>query len=225
MLTPSPRALGAALAFLAVVGCHDAPAPTAPEPDPLFATSPNRTVCEGAVTGTHQNVVVPPNTTCLVTDATIRDNLLILESADAVLRNVEVGGWMGAERPDNVNASDLRVRGDVAIRNGRVAILNFVTITRGSLGIQGMGGGPNAAVVVEDVNLERGHLMVRRNAVEFLSVRRVNAAGNARVSENTGPFPKDVTRNVVGGTLSCLDNEAPFIGGPNEAGEIEGQCF
>ena len=45
-----------------------------------------------------------------------------------------------------------------------------------------------------------------------------------QVLRNLGPGSKTVMQNFVG-HLSCFDNSPPFIGGPNNAQQADGQCF
>jgi hypothetical protein len=45
------------------------------------------------------------------------------------------------------------------------------------------------------------------------------------VFKNAGPGEKTVQANTVREALQCFENEAPFVGGTNTAGQAEGQCF
>jgi hypothetical protein len=58
-----------------------------------------------------------------------------------------------------------------------------------------------------------------------LSVRLNQVHGNVTVSSNTGPGLKETHSNAITGTLTCLDNEQPFVGGPNSAASTMGDCY
>ena len=76
----------------------------------------------------------------------------------------------------------------------------------------------------------RRELHARRNAGQ--GERQGRAAGVATVSgrrsrqhrEIRGSGAKHVVANTIVGTLSCIGNEQPFVGGPNAAAKIEGHC-
>jgi hypothetical protein len=54
-------------------------------------------------------------------------------------------------------------------------------------------------------------------------VNNLNSTGNMHVSRNSGPGNKQVVANTVR-NLVCLDNDPPFVGGPNNAQHTVGQC-
>ena len=57
-----------------------------------------------------------------------------------------------------------------------------------------------------------------------LNISSNQVATDATVSGNKGRVEKNVQANVVGGTLSCVDNELPFLGTFNTAAAFQGQC-
>jgi hypothetical protein len=52
----------------------------------------------------------------------------------------------------------------------------------------------------------------------------LGSSSNMHVSMNSGPGSKTVAENTVK-NLVCLDNDLPFVGGPNNAQHTVGQCF
>jgi hypothetical protein len=50
--------------------------------------------------------------------------------------------------------------------------------------------------------------------------------GNLQVFRTRGLLlPKVVAGNRVGQNVQCFENDPPFVGGPNEAQQSQGQCF
>ena len=75
------------------------------------------------------------------------------------------------------------------------------------------------------MRLDSGSVTVEGNTAGLLFVEHNTVGGDITVSRNQGPGIKYTYRNTVRGTLRCLDNHAPFTGGPNAAAGIEGQCY
>jgi hypothetical protein len=90
------------------------------------------------------------------------------------------------------------------------------------------------AIINNDSPDALGRLRVVNNAVRPLTpdpsdTVGLNIAANhiltaAEVSGTTGTVIKQVHTNTVGGTLSCIGNEPPFVGSFNTAATLEGQC-
>jgi hypothetical protein len=112
------------------------------------------------------------------------------------------------------------VERDVSVRGGSGVRLEEATIGR-RVGIRNVAG--SVFVARSRVN---GALEVADNrVVDGLFVTGTVIGGDAVVSRNRGPGGKQVTENEVAGTLTCLQNDEPFIGFPNTAERFEGQCI
>jgi hypothetical protein len=208
------------------------------------------TMCVGALTGVHDNVIVPSGADCVLTGADVRGNVLIL--SEGSLRAVASG------------PTTTRIAGNVQGDDVEFALLQFQTRVGGDLQIKGSNPGTTTGhdigtVIGGDTQLEandgdlfvdaasiRGELEVIKNTgrleIEFntvgggikiedntvpttgLSVLGNRTPGNLGVFKNAGPGAKQVVNNTVGQNLQCYDNELPFVGGPNVAGKAEGQC-
>ncbi|MFN2563919.1 MAG: hypothetical protein ABR499_02750 [Gemmatimonadaceae bacterium] len=230
------RALASApvLAAIAVVAaCQDATRP-APEERPaggsLAATEmpgEGATRCEGVFTGaSFDHVYVPPRASCSLYNSVVRGNVIALPGSSLFLRDDQVGGDVIGVRAADVQMIRGSVGGNVRIEGSAdpsaVAGVQSTHLAAGSISIEGVAGG---TVYVSFVRLDNGGVRVERNTAGWLFVEHNTAAGDMEVSRNSGPGIKYAYRNTLRGTLRCLDNDLPFVGGPNAAGRIEGQCF
>jgi hypothetical protein len=213
------------IALTAAAGCDPAAQPTGPTAAITVpvASQINDTECRGVITGVHHNVVVPPGALCQIIDAIVLANVKALQGSDVVMRNVDVRGSVEGDRGDNINAENVQVGGTLAVRGGRVTILNFVTVKGGDLEVTGSTG-PNSAVAVEDTEVWAGNVQLIENESQTVRLRRVTTRESIRVLRNRGPGTKQIHFNVAQ-SIQCFDNDLPFEGGPNTAPSIEGQCF
>src|SRR5687768_948399 len=79
------------------------------------------TPCVGMLTGTFDNVVVPPGQTCLLTGATVRGNVKALENSRLVINNSTVGGNVEGDKADLVQVNFSTVRENISIKEGGLA--------------------------------------------------------------------------------------------------------
>ncbi len=81
-------------------------------------------------------------------------------------------------------------------------------------------------VIVDGADVRKGNIQVEKNDVDALLDLVFNrVSGNLQVFENLGAGEKFVQDNDVSQDLQCKENQGPFIGGPNSAGDTEGQCY
>jgi hypothetical protein len=206
------------------------------------------TTCIGVVTGTHDNIVVPPGQTCSVTAATVRGNVKALENSRLRISASNVRGNVEGEKADLVQVVSSRVGGNIVVKEGGPPValapgftgcasavgivtpcevfIDGVTV-EGNIQIEKMHG---TVWVTDSVapNPIRGNVKVEDNFVspveEFIFVSRNEVEQNVQVFKNKGPGRKRVSENVVAQSLQCFENDPPFIGAPNVARDAEGQC-
>jgi hypothetical protein len=206
------------------------------------------TTCIGALTGTHENVVVPRGQTCFLSAATVRGNVKALEDSMLRITQSNVRGNVEGDKADLVQVVSSRVGGNIAVKEGgppvqvapgftgcasAVGISTpcevFITTTkvRGNIQIEKMHG---TVWVTDNVapNPIKGNVKVEDNFVspaeEFIFVSRNEVMQNVQVFKNTGPGRKRVSENTVRQSVQCFENDPPFIGAPNVARDAEGQC-
>jgi hypothetical protein len=207
------------------------------------------TACMGALTGTHDNVVVPPGQSCFVSGATVRGNVKALQDSRLRITGSNVHGNVEGEKADIVQVTGSTVGGNITVKEGgppvavapgftgcqsAVAILTpcevFITTTRvehGNIQVEKMHG---TTWITDTVALSpiRGNVKVEDNLIEplaeFIFVSRNEVEQNVQVFKNKGPGRKRVSENVVHQSVQCFENDPPFIGGPNVARDAQGQC-
>jgi hypothetical protein len=205
------------------------------------------TACLAVVTGTHDNIVVPPGATCFVSGANVRGNIVALQDSRLRVDSSNVGGSIYGEKADVVQVIRTTVRENIIIKEAGppVGVPGFATCAFG---------GPFTtceALVFEsivqegNVQLEKihgtvfieatgvlspigGNVKVEDNlaspAEEFMAVEDSRIRQNLQVFKNRGPGLKNVGGNTVGEDLQCFENEPPFFGGGNVARQAQGQC-
>jgi hypothetical protein len=145
--------------------------------------------------------------------------------------NVVVKDSVASQIEVNQNILDGRVdvRGNVTTEGGVAVSYNDalgnisivdneprdVSVSFGGLDVQG--------------NQTGGNLDVIDNVVQTLpgsgsSITSNEVDGNMAVIRTRGTGAKTVTRNTVAGTLRCFENDPPFVGAPNIAAKLQGQC-
>jgi hypothetical protein len=144
---------------------------------------------------------------------------------------VTIGGSLNALGAKNVRLFAFNVGGDVIVRGGGGGVLVIQGSTvRGVVDVSGVNG--FIAIIDNQSAGALGRLRVVNNVLQPLdatSTVGLNISSNlvatdATVSGNKGRVEKNVQANVVGGTLSCVDNELPFLGTFNTAAAFQGQC-
>jgi hypothetical protein len=150
------------------------------------------TQCVGALTGTHDNVVVPPGAHCEMTNATVIGNVKVLS-----------GG--------SLRASNSRIGGSVQGDNSDWVCLQFGTQVRGNFEVKG---GQLGTTTGHDIStIVNGNTKVEENAgLTFIDAATVG--GNIEILKNTGTL--EVEFNTIGGNIKVEDNVVPavYTGGP-----------
>lgn len=224
---------------LVVSACTDATQPP-PIPDgPRFSHGgPSETICQIFISGTHDNVTVPPGQTCFVSGATILGNVKALQDANLFVLNSTVQGNVEGDGPDALQVfGGSTVGGNIFVTGAGISppVDGFTTVFIGSVG--GLGGITTVlgdvhvlkasanTIFVSEVNFVNGSLKVEDNFTLGLLIINNQVAQNLQVFKNESGGFKNVFGNVVGENLQCFENSPPFLGGPNTAKHAEGQCF
>ena len=218
----------------------------ATEPVPLAASigSASDTECVGTLSGTFDNIVVPPGASCFLQAATVNGNVKALENSRLFFRSSTARGNIEGDNADRVdmiqltNAPRNLVLGSIQIKEGAgFARVCGTDLPNGNIQIHKMGtfvliGGLQCSELGGGNTLARGNIKVEENNIvgslptlPELDIRDNNIGGNVQVFKNVGPGQKTVQDNTVGEDLQCWENGPPFVGGPNTAGKAEGQCF
>jgi len=160
---------------------------------------------------------VPGSSLAITFHSTIRGDVIADGALFDLVSSVVVGSVSIARAPDSETG-----RSEVVVEDSTVV---------GSIAVRESAG----TTLVDRNRVINGDIVVTSNFVppfvpdvgypSQLSVRLNQVHGNVNVSSNTGPGPKEVHSNTVTGTLACLENEEPFVGGPNSAGSTAGDCF
>jgi hypothetical protein len=189
------------------------------------------TKCEGELPfGSYDRVVVPRNTTCSVSGATVAGNLTVRRGATLNGGTVTIGGSLIAKGATNVRLFEFRVEGDVRIEGGGGNLVIQSSTVRGVVDVSGVNG--FIAIINNESPGALGRMRVRNNVLQpldptstvGLNISSNQVATDATVSGNRGSVAKNVQGNTVGGTLSCIRNEPPFDGRFNTAAVFKGQC-
>ena len=186
--------------------------------------------CATGLTGTYDDdIIVPVGTSCLLQGATVFGNVKALEGAELYVIDSRVTGNVEGDEARIVQVQGGTVEGNIQIKDGTSpgamgAMVVGTTVTEGDVQIEKMRTGE---ILVDGVAILEGNLQVTENHVG-LRLHLLNnpvAAGNLQVFKNQGDGDKRVQQNTVSQDLQCKENALPFTGGPNTAGETEGQCF
>jgi hypothetical protein len=193
------------------------------------------TICNGELPfGSYDNVVVPPRATCSAGGSTVARTFAVGPGATLNGGGVTIGGSLIAQGAENVRLDDFSVGGDVIIRGGGGNLVIAESTVRGVVDVSGVNG--FIAIInndsTQDPRNALGRVRVVNNVLQPLdptSTVGLNISSNtvrtdATVSGNTGRVDKNVQGNTVGGTLSCIGNQLPFLGTFNTAAAFRGQC-
>jgi hypothetical protein len=208
----------------------------------------NDTPCTGALTGTHDNVVVMPGQTCILSAATVRGNVKALQDSRLRVTSSNVGGSVEGDKADVVQVDGSTVRENIIVKEAGppVAVLPgfficafgfaftpceaFVfntTVERGNIQLEKVQG---TAWVAGSLLLSsiRGNIKVEDNlaspVAEFMAVTDNTVEQNVQVFKNKGPGNKQVSGNIVREDLQCFENDPPFFSFGNTARQVQGQC-
>jgi hypothetical protein len=199
------------------------------------------TQCVGALTGTFDNVIVPPGATCVLTDSVVLGNVKALERSRLLIRDSQVGGNVEGDKADIVQIFFSTVREYILIKEGGPAEppapqfnvcgfgMNFTPCEALILGTTLQEGGVHIEKMIGDVVVGRvdapDNLKVEDNVItEILLIQNSTIGQNLQVFKNRGVGTKLVQSNTVGENLQCFENDPPFLGQGNTARQAEGQC-
>lgn len=187
------------------------------------------TPCVGSLTGTFDNIVVPPRATCTLTNSTVRGNVKALEGSRLLLLNDTVHGNVQGDKANSVQVAFCTIGGNVEIIEAGdpvlfSAVVRLSVLTGGNITIE-KGRFPLGDWIVESNDVLNGTIKVEENGSMFLNNISDNiVAQNLQVFKNFGPGRKSVVFNYVGENLQCKENTPVFLSAGNMAGQTEDQC-
>jgi hypothetical protein len=172
----------------------------------LFLTLPggllaDDTICNGTVTGSHDNVIVPEGAVCTLTDAFLNGNVKVLRNGGITISGrTFING--------NVQSEDggayVRIAGPSVTVGGNLQIKYAYQ-----------------ASTVQSGTQIRGNLQYVENS-GFLAVDGVFIRGDLQLFKNTGGA--SLTNNTIRQNMQCKENVPAPLGGGNRAGDKEDQC-
>jgi hypothetical protein len=187
------------------------------------------TRCVGTLTGTFDNVFVPVGKTCTLANSTVHGNVKALPNSRLFMRNNRVGGNIDGDEAILVQVRGGTVEGSIQIKDSNsptalgAEVSSGTVLTQGNIQIQEMNTG---GILIADVRLSKGNIKVEENVTgSSFKIVRNRVAQNVQVFKNRGTNEKFVRNNTIGQIIQCKENQKPFVGGPNTAGDAEGQCF
>ncbi len=217
---------------LAVVGCND----TEPmgideditnEPGTLELAGDTR--CVGTLTGTFDNVFVPVGKSCTLKNSTVQGNVKALPNSRLFMRNNRVRGNIDGDEAILVQVRGGTVEGSIQIKEANspsvigAEVSSGTVLTQGNIQIEKMDTG---GILIRDVHLRKGNIKVEENVTRSdFEIVRNRVAQNVQVFKNKGTNRKFVRNNTIGQIIQCKENQSPFVGGPNTAGDAQDQCF
>jgi hypothetical protein len=204
----------------------------------------NDTECVGALTGTFDNVIVPPGQTCILTNATVGGNVKALEASRLSINRSTVHGNVETEKSDIFQILFSTVRQQVSIKGGGPAappaplfnvcgfgidftpcevLILATTVEEGNVHIEKMAG----SIVIQALSVPLGNVKIEENSIEvpeLFLLDNATVGQNVQIFKNTGAGNKFVQNNRVGENLQCFENDPPFVAQFNMARQAEGQC-
>lgn len=211
------------------------------------------TQCVGAITGPHENVVVPPGAICTITAATVTGNVTALENSILSIQSSTILGNVEGVGADQVEVLDSTVRENIWITGGSDLAGEFFAsvcgsiVEEGNIHVEGwrgrvnLGGGvlpfvcPAGRSLSQGADVLTGNITVQDSlfsgatfggsAFDELFIQNNVVAENLQVFKNTGAGGKTVNANtIMTGTIYCKENTALlFVGGPNVGRADEAQ--
>ena len=183
-----------------------------------------------------------------VEGTTITGNLKMKKESRANVINTFVQGNLEGNQISALNAGSVSViGGNVVIKNssggGASIELATIEVLNGDIRILNNNG---SSIEVDFVFVHNGSVDIRKNTVANMLVDETLVAQDIEIIDNQVASTYLVQQNTVGGNLEVLDNQSPtatvslntvtqtlrcfdntvvFVGGPNIAGNAEGQCF
>lgn len=144
------------------------------------------------------------------------DDLRVPEDAICVLSGTMVGGNIIVEKGAVLDASFVKVSGNIKAREASRVELSAGSSVEGNITIEKSGAAEIRSVEVA------GNLQLKENR-RFLNVDGNTVGENLQVNDNEGGV--SITGNTVGGNLQCKENDPPPTGGDNlVSGAMEDQC-
>jgi hypothetical protein len=224
---------------------------TGPEPTesratvPSFQNSQGRQKCDGTLPpGTYKNVYVPPGAFCTLENSRVEGNLTVFEGAFLTVEGSTITGNLKLMKESSANVINTSVEGNLdgnqirriesglSVVHGNVVIknssgadtqieLSVLEVMNGDIRIFNNNG---TEIELDFSFVHNGSVDIRKNTVTTLLVQESTVAGDMDVIDNQ-TTAATVILNTVAQTLRCFDNTGVFVGGPNVAGNAEGQCF
>jgi hypothetical protein len=188
------------------------------------------TPCVGTLSGrTFENVFVPVGKSCTLRNSTVKGNVKALPNSRLFMSNNKVEGNIDGDEALLVQVRGGTVGGSIQIKESYspsligAEISNGTVLTQGNIQIEKMNTG---GILIADVRLIKGNIKVEENVTRSrFEVIRNRVGQNVQVWKNRGTNRKFVRNNTIGQIVQCKENQSPFVGGPNAAGDAEGQCF
>ena len=218
-------------AAVTVIACQDANEPAGINEDAMNAqvgtTSDER--CVGTLSGTFENVFVPVGKTCTLQNSTVQGNVKALPNSRLYMTNNRVKGNIDGDEAVLVHVRGGTVEGSIQIKEANspsalgASITGGTVLTQGNIQIEKMNTG---GILIADVVLTKGSIKVEENLTRTrFEIVRNRVAQNVQVFKNRGTNQKFVRNNRIGQIVQCKENQRPFTGGPNQAGDAQDQCF
>jgi len=235
---------------------------------PAAAAAPEE--CVGALTGTHDNVVVPSGAHCEMSAAMVNGNVLVRAGASLRASASQISGnVIGQDSAFVCLQFGSQLGGNFDVRGGalhttsgfdiNVMVAGNARVTQNAgltfIDAAHVGGNvdvsSNTGTLEIEFNTIGGNVKIADNVVPpvytggpatpgpggcgvptsfILQVGGMSdifntlPASNMHVINNTGSGSKTVARNTVK-NITCVNNDPPFVGGPNTADHAVGQCF
>lgn len=162
-------------------------------------TPANDTICTGALTGSHDNVIVPAGATCDIDAASIKGNIKVYGSlaidGSAVRGNLQAEPGHGYVRIGFAGAEPVAIEGSVQIKGST---------------LEGQKSGYGSGL--EEVG---GNFQFEENASTLVAVD-ASILGNFKAQANSGGGA--IMDNVIGGNLECPDNDPEITESGNTVG-------
>jgi hypothetical protein len=218
------------LAGLVLLACSEARTPTEPTVgQPSLAVTSGTTRCVGLLSGTFENVEVPPGATCFLNGSRVLGSVKALEDARLFVVESDVRGNVDGDKADVVHVVVSTVGGNIQIKEGTSpgasgASIFGTFLEQGNLQIEKMSTG---SISMSHTFLAKGNIKLEENSTTFEFAVNASGApsGNIQVFKNSGTGINFVAENLAQ-AIQCFENRlVPFIGGPNTAPTKQGQCF
>lgn len=136
-----------------------------------------------------------------------------IDGDEAVLVHVRggtVGGSIQIKEANNTSVVGASITGGTVLSKGNIQIEKMHT----------------GGTVITDVVLTKGNIKVEENTTRSrFEIVRNRVGQNVQVFKNRGSNAKFVRNNRIGQIVQCRENQRPFTGGPNQAGDSQDQCF